>query len=409
MLAVSPYSFPAEVGLPLEKAAVILRDFPGAPILRTGGVLRVGPGDALGRGGQIVAHLRDLPGTQLPQVSQALQQVSQLGQLATAFSGVAAVTGVLNLAVSVAGFAIMNKKLNQLSGELHDLRALVERQMDRVDGKLDVLNDRLVDLGLLVYAVKGDTAVLRSDLAEVARLLDADRLARLAPILTRLENGEYAGKTHLADQAVDSLRELQWFFETAITQQPAQEVSTRLVRDLAYFQAWATAIAVEARLARLAGNTAQAARTVEAGLARFAPTARSYASVLMGEAPATLLIPRMSTYVRPADVIRWVSFVRGQDLVPTEVLPLLTSERDEFLRARGTTPARYFDDADTQALQVRAAATERLIGTVERLDTYLLELQLCERESRPMDHWENLSFAEPATSGVYALPVKNAA
>ena len=87
----------ALVGLPAERIAEVVAKFPGAAIHRYGGLLRVAAGDPLKRGGQIVAVLQDGASFNPSALASAGQA---FGQLATAFSGVAAVTGVLNLGVS---------------------------------------------------------------------------------------------------------------------------------------------------------------------------------------------------------------------------------------------------------------------------------------------------------------------
>ncbi len=113
----------------------IVRGLSDGSLTRWGGVIRRSAGQP--GAGQIAAHLRDLiPTTAVPDV---LGGVLQLGQVAAAAS-------VLNLGVSVVGFAIMAKKLNRLQGDLQTLQRTVGQNHGEVMSSLADVQSRLVEL-----------------------------------------------------------------------------------------------------------------------------------------------------------------------------------------------------------------------------------------------------------------------
>jgi len=150
-----------------------------------GGVVRYAKGNP--KGGQIVAHL------QVP--ADAAKASEQLGKLQQGMSGVQGSLNVLqnlqyanialsglNLAVSVAGFAIVCKKLNGISEQLHQqsekLDVLIEMALDakaREDLR-DSARFSSVLWTIREYAEQGDLHGLKSQVANLREQYEVTKL-----------------------------------------------------------------------------------------------------------------------------------------------------------------------------------------------------------------------------------------
>lgn len=395
--------FQGNIGLPIERIAELLERFPGATFRRYGGVLRIGGGDPLGRGGQIVATLSDTPAFDPAQVAEALNSVRGASELATMFSGVSAVASVLNLGVSVAGFASMNRKLGRLSSELHDLRLLSIQRFDSLGRSIEAVHDRLLDLALLTGEVRGELAALRDETDELGRLLDLDRLVKLSTVLERLERGDYAGNTQLAESAHNELIGLRHFFERAIAEQPV--LGPRMVRDLGYFQAWAMTCVVETRLLRVCGKHATAREVLAQNVERVLACERSYIRALLGPCPADFVAPGMEDVVPSDAFVAWMEHLEDEATEPGEVLRRVFAQREDFLGERGLSASQYLASLNRDAIQRRAVAIARLHETTARLDSYRLELELCERGALPVETLEHRKLDGDSPSGLYFTAV----
>lgn len=398
--------YDALVGLPAERIAEVVARFPGAAIHRYGGLMRVAAGDPLKRGGQIVAVLQDGASFSPSALASAGQA---FGQLATAFSGVAAVTGVLNLGVSAVGFAVMNKKLNRLQAGLEEFRSFADKRLTSIDDALERTEERLVDLGLLASETLGGVDDLKVELSEVSRLLDLNQYVKLTRVIERLEEGSYPRDR--ADRARDDLIELRHFFAGAIVGQIPTRVGPRLVRDLAYFQTWALAVATEARLLRSMGDTARSKAVLEQQVQTLAATAIPYARMLLGGCPADFVSPIVDGFV-PSDVFaRWMMHTEPEstERSTTEIIQHAISARDEKLRATGVSSSRYVAGLSGPGLKNRAVAIERLLTTVERLETYRVEMDMCSVRGLTADQWEARKHDGESAVSLYLTPVREAA
>lgn len=162
-----------------------------------GGVVRYSAGQS--KGGQIVGHLQ-FPG-------DAAQAAEQLAKLQEALGGVEGALGVLqnlqyanlalsglNLAVSVAGFAIVCKKLNGIS-----------EQLQQQSEKLDVLIEMATDAH--IREELRDSARFQAALKTVRQFAEQDDLQGLRSQVSNLYEQYEITKLTLSRSAADVTRE----------------------------------------------------------------------------------------------------------------------------------------------------------------------------------------------------------
>lgn len=105
--------------------------------LKTGEYRRFG-GIVRNLKGSVVAHLRETGQVELEQINNLLPQMQDQLKLLKWTSAVGAVSSVLNLTVSIAGFAYLAHKINK-----------VEKRLETMEAKLDVVLEVVKELKLL--------------------------------------------------------------------------------------------------------------------------------------------------------------------------------------------------------------------------------------------------------------------
>lgn len=401
---VPDFLYPATVGLPIEKLADILAKFPGAELQRYGGTLRIAAGDPQGRGGWLVGFLRDVA-PMTADLAPKLASIQGAAQLAATFSGVAAATGVLNLGVSAVGFAVMNARLNRLHQDLTRFASRIETGINGLASGLESLSETVLDIRLTTTCIRHELAELRDLVGEMDRKQDAHRHAELAPVFRRLE--ENGGPHDEADlrALLDRIDVYESWLKLLLTPNSYESWgSPGLVRDLGRLQALAMAAALRARLLRSAGRTSDASASLDTGLESLRESARPCLEQLTDPTPAVFLFPESRESVTPAMVQRWMRFVDERSIPAHRVLPILLQERGDRLSKRSLTPQKFAQQNPPDVLAARATAVERLVGTLERLETFRLELEVCETHGLAPARWERIPL-EGSESGLYVLPV----
>lgn len=227
---------------------------------RIGGVLRVAPGYP--GAGRIAAHLREL-GDLVDPVVRAPLQLTQ----------VAAAASVVNLGVSVVGFAIVLHKIGKLQQSVHALTALTQRQHDEVMGALGGIASQLVELH---YVALESRELLEATLDEVRRVRRDLLDSYLARVLTEVDllqrTSQPAG--HDATQALRTFGEARRWLDQTIHALPARaHDDTHWFDRLLRYRVWCLTGVAEVQLLRRVGDDKGAA-----GLARsLATTSREWA------------------------------------------------------------------------------------------------------------------------------------
>jgi hypothetical protein len=265
MIVVNPLLMAPNVGVAARWAA--------GQVVRHGGVLRVAKG--LPGAGRIVAHLREVPGAE--GIGDVIKTIGGMIDTATknqitqaqfnALAGltkVAAAASVVNLGVSVAGFALVMHKLGKLQDQVSGLERLVNARLDGVDAKLDAISQQLVELRY-VQACHGD--MLGEALRHLQRLHTDRSLEHIAAMKAESEllSRDATPTPTRIESAERTFRTARHFF--------AMSLSTHgLRRDnpadwpelLLRYRAWCIAVVADVTLHRRVGRLADAAQIAKA-------------------------------------------------------------------------------------------------------------------------------------------------
>jgi hypothetical protein len=168
----------------------ILEGLLDGTLRRHGGVIRHAAGGP--EGGRIYAHLEDLGNDPFAGLDQLVRPPAdnppmQMGQLLN-LQSLTAVTSMVNLGVSVAGFAYTAYQLHQVREGIDRLQRLTQRGFEHMDGRFDDVTRRLEELVILQRAGLLLTSEIRAAVEDVRSLLQASLEARLTASLESLRD-----------------------------------------------------------------------------------------------------------------------------------------------------------------------------------------------------------------------------
>lgn len=250
-----------------EKLMQVYEGLSNGTLYQTGGVIReaIPPSHR----GRIFAHLyqHGLP-DQMARVrwpQQLPQQVAQVQTLAT----VATTLSAVNLGVSIAGFAILARKIDGLSASIRSLEQAMDARLQGVESKLDRLEMKLNGVASLV---RSGTEVVLADLDRLRQQIDWTVLTDLhacVESLRDIERGRQGG--HGAGELAERIRRVRVYLIGCIDEQLAnaevEVVTPGALRARVLLFALAQALVAEAQAWRLAGETDVAARVLSEQLA----------------------------------------------------------------------------------------------------------------------------------------------
>lgn len=256
------------------------------------------PGPSLAQFQKMSGQLGQVHG-QLGQVSGQLGRVLQVSQVAAAAS-------VLNLGVSIVGFAYMGYKLNQLQKEVGALQRTVEAGFDRVEERLDVLQRQLGYAILLAEHSVQERERIHGAVVEVHRVLLVGPLSELQAYLDELdryEDGDVRGALRKAGE----VRRLMADQAQRVGPEPTAH---GLLLGGVSLQGWAAAAATETHLLLRDGRFDHALGVIEEARRDFREVSEGWAGALLGEAPDPLRtayrfsLPRFEADMLPERVER---------------------------------------------------------------------------------------------------------
>ncbi len=351
---------------------------------RVGGVLRVAKGYS--RAGSIAAHLRDVGDLVDPMVSASLH-----------LTQVAAAASVVNLGVSVAGFALVLHKMAKLQQSVNALAELTQRQHGEVMGALDGIASQLIELRYVAFESR---ELLEATLDEVRRVRRDLLDSYLARVLTEVDLLRRAKQMteHDTSRALRTFGEARRWLEQTIHALPARARDDAHWFDrLLRFRVWCLTSLAEVQLLRRVGDDRGAAVLTRA----LASTGRGWAH---GWSEALLPSSEFHGAFRFAH-----SAFNGLD---REVYVRLV--RLQEVSARGTV-----DNREVEARMEVARAMPRLgppwierqralAGLLDfaeeataRIESLADEMEMCVDERLSYAHWEAL--AAPAKHGGIAV------
>lgn len=252
-------------------------------------------------------------GVKLSQMSQTLAKVNQTLSSVLNLTQVAAAASVLNVGVSIAGFAYMGYKLHQIQKSMEAFHKAMHAGFDRIEDRLERMKGQLAYLILLTEGNLAGQRLLADELAELHRATLITKLADLyAAVLNQKRFPESVPKNLL--QIVTGVRSV--MSDQAVRHAPELESRVMLVVDVST-QGWAAATAIEANVLLEIGQAHEAREILAGESARFRQHSQRWAKALVAdERPqlATayrLAAPRFSQTILPERVDRIAAISPG--------------------------------------------------------------------------------------------------
>lgn len=256
-------------------------------------------------------------------------------------SQIAAAASVLNLGVSVVGFAYMGYKLNQLQRSMSELQGLMGAGFQRLEGKLDGLSDQLNYLLFLAEASLDEQRQISLSIAELNRSLLVGELAGLLSWLDHLSRFPQDSPKEAIRTASKVRITLS---DQALRISPRFETQTMLVADVS-IRGWMLATATEANLLLVMGHHKEARQLIESERPQFTRLAENWADALISSDR-----PKLATAYR----FRTPRF--GQHILPERV------ERIAWIhsRDRHLTPEKRESAADEASIELEMSRSASL-------------------------------------------------
>jgi hypothetical protein len=334
-----------------------------------------------------------------------LNAVQQTLSSALQVSQVAAAASVLNLGVSMVGFAYMGYKMNQLQKSMSAMQERMNARFDRVDAKLEALAGQLNYLLLLAEANAYEQQRLSASLAELHRAVLVEQLAELHSWLEHLSRFP-------EDSPKDAIRAAskarQTLSDHAVRVTPEFEPRVMLVADIS-IRGWAVATATEANLLMQLGQHREARQVIENEHPRFSALAEQWAMALLADPRPHLQTAyrfeaeRFRSYVLPERVERIVRIHDADRSLPPQ--RRRWAANDAAIELEMSHNAQL----DTSWTHRQLAIAEYLDGLSElasRLETVGAFAREC--ETRRLRSSRDVLPGLDAAPGVYVLPASGA-
>jgi TolA-binding protein len=379
------------------------------------GVATWKPGNPLGHDPHETAFwFRDVDGQGNP-----LQMPGGTGGMLKTMTGVGAAASVLNLAVTAVGFYYMNEKLNGLRDQLEGLSEQVDELQTTVEAGFQQMERRLIQVQYLVEALhKGQEELLEGQ-EDIKDQLDASEFAKLQSVIDFMREYEESGRElsgsrveDFRDKLADVRNRSQILIEKWCRGDKAVH-SRGFARGTGYFQVWALAVAVEARVLRHAGRTEAASAQIQRQLEDwYYEAAGDAVSLLLGDRHGICLSGAFEDRVQPEHYLRMLEFSEGHWFDQTDAELAIQKASQQQKDFFGHTPSERaekllaYEPAPDYSRTVQA---HQLVSLGHRLDTMALEYDFCAKQGFDVSDWERRQFGAPDNEHVIAIPVEQAA
>lgn len=233
----------------------------------------LGKGKALAK--DIIGHnipISKLPGMsqQFSGIEQTLSSVLQIGQIAAGAS-------ILNLGVSIIGFAYMGYKLHQVQNSLEQIQRSMDAGFNRIEDRLDKLSGQLAYLHLLVQDSRQKQQHLAQAISNIHRTILIKEITDLASEILNVDRFPNDSKV----QAIRVASGARLFLSNqALQSNPEFEAEVMLNSDIS-IQGWAAATAAEANLLLEIGEFQEAIELLEFEVPKFRNVAEKWADNLL--------------------------------------------------------------------------------------------------------------------------------
>ena len=421
----------------------IIKGLLDGSMTRYGSVIRWAAGNA--NGGQIVRHLAETPGltSKLMTVpfSPILGGVDVIGHGLTyhklmgiektlssvmGLTQIAAGASVLNLGVSIAGFAYMGYKLHQIQNTLGNIQQSMEagferieadlnrieknlsagfihldQRLNRVDERLDIISGQLAYLYLLVE----DSREKQKSLSKaISHLHQAMLIKEIADLKAQLDD-----RSRFPDEsprsAIKTASRVRLFLSNqAIQATPELDAEIMLNADVS-IQGWAVATATEANLLLEIGKHQEAKELLAVEIPQFKQVAERWGQALINNENSYLSTAyrfsnsRFNNHITPERVERITKIsISDRALSPDQIRSKKTNIDVEFDMFYSDTK---FDLAWTYRQIAIAEYLDTLSELLARLESLEYFADLC--ESKGVKSSREIMPGDDAEPGIYAL------
>ena len=427
----------------LVKNPEIIKGLLDGSMTRYGSVIRWAAGNA--NGGQIVRHLAETPGLTsklmtLP-FSPILGGVDIIGHGLTyhkligiektlssvmGLTQIAAGASVLNLGVSIAGFAYMGYKLHQVQKTLGNIQQSMEAGFNRVEAGLNRIEKNLsagfihldkrlnrVDEGLNIisgqlaylYLLVEDSREKQKSLAKaISHLHQAMLIKEIADLKAQLDD-----RSRFPDEsprsAIKTASRVRLFLSNqAIQATPELDAEIMLNADVS-IQGWAVAIATEANLLLEIGKHQEAKELLAVEIPQFKQVAERWGQALINNENSYLSTAyrfsdsRFNNHITPERVERITEIsISDRALSPDQIRSKKTNIDVEFDMFYSDTK---FDLAWTYRQIAIAEYLDTLSELLARLESLESFADLC--ESKGVKSSREIMPGNDAEPGIYVL------
>ena len=421
----------------------IIKGLLDGSMTRYGSVIRWAAGNA--NGGQIVRHLAETPGLtsklmtvpfspilggvdiighgltyhKLMGIEKTLSSVMGLTQIAAGAS-------VLNLGVSIAGFAYMGYKLHQIQNTLGNIQQSMEagferieadlnrieknlsagfihldQRLNRVDERLDIISGQLAYLYLLVE----DSREKQKSLSKaISHLHQAMLIKEIADLKAQLDD-----RSRFPDEsprsAIKTASRVRLFLSNqAIQATPELDAEIMLNADVS-IQGWAVATATEANLLLEIGKHQEAKELLAIEVPQFKQVAERWGQALINNENTYLSTAyrfsnsRFNNHITPERVERITKIsISDRALSPDQIRSKKTNIDVEFDMFYSDTK---FDLAWTYRQIAIAEYLDTLSELLARLESLEYFADLC--ESKGVKSSREIMPGDDAEPGIYVL------
>ncbi|WLT37785.1 hypothetical protein NON20_19050 [Synechocystis sp. B12] len=401
----------------------IIKGLASGDMVRYGSVIRHAAGTQ--NAGQIIKHLSEAPGISSSLMSMPVNSAVGIGGLATTLTGqaitihklhniqqtlsqvlgltqIAAGASVLNLGVSVAGFAYMAYKLHQMQKSINLLQQTVQQGFDDVNRRLDKMSQQLGYICLVVQ----DSRAKQEKLAQaIAHLYQSSLVREIADLQSELQTVNRFPEQSPIGAIKAANRSRLFLSHEALKITPELEAELMLNSDIA-IQGWAVSTISEANLLMEIGHHQDAKDMLREEVVKFKQLSENWSKTLLDDDNDSLntsyrfLGKPFNEFILPERIER-ICQIHPKDfnLTPDQVRRIKTEIAVEFDMSYA--PERY-----NQAwINKQLAITEYLDTLSEllaRLDTLQNFAQLC--QDRGVKSSRELLPGNDAEPGLYLLP-----
>jgi tetratricopeptide (TPR) repeat protein len=328
-------------------------------------------------------------------MSQSLNQVLGLSQLAAG-------AGILNLGISIAGFAYMGYELHQMQKSINVLRQTVEKGFDTVNRRLDTMSQQLGYICLVVQ----DSRAKQEKLAQaIAHLYQSSLIREISELQAELQNlHRFPDESPIGAIKIASRIRL-FLSHEALKITPELEAELMLNSDIA-IQGRAVSTITEANLLMEIGRHQDAKEMLKEEVVKFRQLSENWSKAFLDDDNNTLSTSYrfvgkpFNEFILPERVERICQiYPKDFNLTPDQVRRIKTEINVEF-------DMSYASERYNQAWINKQLAIAEYLDTLSellaRLDTLQNFAQLC--QDRGVKSSRELLPGNDAEPGLYLLP-----